>query len=178
MSTPCDLDELKHQVREKAIAELKEYIEKDGAWESIRKEFLQSSFKSACGRFVATTTFYGGGGINYSLSYKDVDFWYYIPTMFRAGGVWTDEQEEKYHEENSEVLGLHTKASGWLRKREECEAHMKALGIEGHEWQPSRLHDEIDPFTIHYLPPDTHETPWVLLGCMWALGFIIGAFLL
>lgn len=31
-ASPCDLDELKHQVREKAIAELKEYIEKGGEW--------------------------------------------------------------------------------------------------------------------------------------------------
>jgi hypothetical protein len=31
-ASSCDLDELKHQVREKAIAELKEYIEKDGDW--------------------------------------------------------------------------------------------------------------------------------------------------
>lgn len=40
-ASPCDLDELKHQVREKAIAELKEYIEKDGAWEHT-SGFLQS----------------------------------------------------------------------------------------------------------------------------------------
>lgn len=175
-ASPCDLDELKHQVREKAIAELKEYIEKDGAWSKVHTELGSvHTVKSACGRFVLRWYFFGWSS-SYSISYRGASAWHYYSNYEKYDCPHLQSFADQEREKAEPILKLHRAAMDWERNRKDCAKYAKALGINGHEWHPP---GSVVPFIREDMEASKVDTPlWVILGGLCLLAIIIGVILL
>lgn len=164
-ASPCDLDELKHQVREKAIAELKEYIDNDGAWDKPIYSFGLSTTRSACGTFVAERLFVEKYSF-YSFSYKGVQFWSLLLFLGNLRGKEKEAETEKLRK-NRGMFDLHRKSFEWSNHREDCIKYAKALGLST-PYQESSSNNSAQTTSIGL----------VVSGGLFLLALIIGVILL